>query len=66
MLTPAKDRLAATRDRRRRGVRIARVEYKAVDAEYLVVNGYLPPDDADNQVAVGRAISALLSDLAAE
>jgi hypothetical protein len=49
VLTSSAERMQMTRDRRRRGVRLAQnVEFTADVAEFLAVNGYLHPGALTN------------------
>ena len=65
VLTSSAERVQMTRDRRRRGVRLAQnVEFTAEVAEFLVVNGYLDPEDTDNADELGAAITAFMADVA--
>ena len=55
VLTASAERMQVTRDRRRRGVRLAPVEFTAEVVEFLAVNGYLHPEDTEQRVTVTSA-----------
>jgi hypothetical protein len=62
---PNAERTALSRARRRRGARLApNVEFTAAVVEFLLVNGYLHPDDVDFSAEVGAAITAFMADTA--
>ena len=64
MLTPAKDRVAATRYRRRRGLVLIKVTISQQGIEFLAKRGY--EAKKDDLASISEAVSMFLADSAME
>ena len=65
-VSPAAERMRATRERRRRGVRLVFLEVRETEIDALVLARWLEPDGRDDPGAIGSALGLLLDRISPE